>query len=243
MKLQTAAVAVTGLLWLQNGNTGPADYIYMPTVEEGEKELELRFGSADADPRVSAISLGFGYGINAWWFSELAVQFQREGSESSKYEAFEWENKFQLTETGKYPVDVGLIAEIEVPRERATEGIEVKFGPLLQTEFTRWQLNANLLFERYLDGEAKSQWDIGYQWQVKYRMQPSFEFGLQGFGEMGEWNDWEGTDEQSHKSGPAVFGKVPVGSHESIEYNLAWLFGLSEGAEHDTIRMQVEYEF
>ena len=243
MKLYAAATAALGFFCLQNANAGPADYLFTPTVEEGEKELELRFGTADSDPRDSATSVALGYGINAWWFSEVAVQFERQGSESVKYEALEWENKFQITETGKYPVDVGFITEIEIPKERAAEGIEVKIGPLFQTEFNKWQLNGNLLFERYYDGEEESNWDMGYQWQVKYRMQPSFEFGLQGFGEMGEWNDWEHSDEQSHKSGPAVFGKVPVGKHQSIAYNAAWLFGLSDGAQNNTFRMQVEYEF
>jgi hypothetical protein len=243
MKLQTAAMAAMGFFGLQSVQAGPADYVFTPTVEEGEKELEVRFGTADSDPQKSAVSVALGYGINAWWFSEVAVQFEREASESVNYGAFEWENKFQLTQTGKYPVDIGLITEIEIPKERQMEGLEFRFGPLFQTEFSRWQLNGNLLFERHFDGEQESKWDMGYQLQMKYRMQPSFEFGLQGFGEMGEWNHWERSEEQSHKFGPAVFGKLPVGRHQSIEYNAAWLIGLSDGAEDNTLRMQVEYEF
>jgi hypothetical protein len=60
----------------------------------------------------------------------------------------EWENKFQLTETGKYPVHVGFMLEIERPEDRS-EGDEYKWGPLLQSEFDPWQANLNLLIEKH----------------------------------------------------------------------------------------------
>ena len=86
--------------------------------------------------------------------------------------------------------------------------------------------------------------EIGYQWQVKYRWQPAFEFGLQGFGEMGKWNHWEPSREQNHRVGPAIFGKVKLGEgREAIRYNAALLFAASHAAPKSTFRMQAEYEF
>ena len=35
--------------------------------------------------------------------------------ESHGFDAWEWENKFQLIETGKYPVDIGLLLEGTFP--------------------------------------------------------------------------------------------------------------------------------
>ena len=139
-------------------------------------------------------------------------------------------------------MDVGFIAEIEVPNDR-DEGIELKVGPLFQTESGMWQYNANLLFEKKFDAAVSSPTEIGYQWQVKYRWQPRFEYGLQGFGEMGKWDDWEPADEQSHKAGPAVFGKVHLSDRTALKYNAAWLLGLSDGAPDNTFRLQVELEF
>src|SRR5512139_3213055 len=223
MKSNAVLVAALGLLCLQSAHAGPADYVYTPTVEKGEREIDFKAGTQDSDPRKSAAMLGVGYGAND--------------------DAFEWENRFQLTETGKYPVDVGLITEIEVPRERKEEGIELKLGPLFQTEFGKLQLNANVLFEDHVDAEESSETEMGYQWQAKYRWKPALEYGLQGFGEMGPWDDWAPSDEQSHKAGPAVFGKLAAGDQQAIKYNAAWLFGMSDGAPDNTFRMQVEYEF
>lgn len=226
---------------------GPADYIYTPTVEYGEKEIDFKYGAAKQKDgtRTEVTSLGVGYGAKEYWFTEIYVKREHEGSNGVNIA--EWENKFQLTETGKYPVDVGLITEIEVPINNSNEPNEFKFGPLLQTEFGKLQLNGNLLFERkfghHNDGDDPYITEIGYQWQVKYRWQPAFEYGLQGIGEMGKWDNWDTQDRQFHRVGPAIFGKIATAPHQAIRYNAALLFGTSSAAPDNTFRMQIEYEF
>lgn len=244
MKSLSSSLAVVLLLGPVCAHAGPADYVYTPAVEYGEKEIDFKVGNArkSDDPRASAASVGFGYGATEWWFTEVYLKYKRENNESAKYDAVEWENKFQLAETGKYPVDIGFLLEIERPKNHA-EGWEVKWGPLFQTDFGKIQVNANVLFERSYRAAAPSQTQFLYQWQAKYRWLPQFEYGLQGFGEMGKWNDWEAKDERSHKLGPAVFGKLPIGNHQAIRYNAAWLLAMSKTAPDHTIRMQIEYEF
>lgn len=245
MKSSAVCVAALASLCLQHAVAGPADYVYTPTVEYGERELDFKFGTAKepGDDRESAASLGLGLGVTPYWFTEIYAKFNRVGGDGTKLDAVEWENKFQLTETGEYPVDVGLIVELERPQDHA-EGWEVKFGPLFQADLTqKLQANVNLLFERQFDAEEDSKTELGYQWQLKYRWKPEIEFGAQGFGEVGEWNDWESSDEQSHKAGPAVFGKLPIGDHQAIKYNAAYLVGLSDHAPDHTLRIQIEYEF
>jgi hypothetical protein len=242
MKFNAVLIAAMGMLYLQSAHAGPADYVYTPNVEQGEKEIDFKFGTADDSPRASQTSLGLGYGVNDWWFTEVYVKYAKTGGDSVKYDAVEWENKFQLTETGKYPVDVGFITEIEVPRDH-DEGIELKVGPLFQTEFGKLQLNGNILFEKRFDAAVPSPTEAGYQWQAKYRWQPAFEYGLQGFGGTGPWNDWDAARDQSHKMGPAIFGRIAAGDHHAIRYNAAWLFGVSDAAPDNTFRLQAEYEF
>ena len=241
MKLKATAVAALGLLCLRGALAGPLDYVITPTVEAGEKEIDFKYGSSQSHPRETQASLGFGYGVNDWWFTEAYVKYAKSGG-GTHFDAFEWENKFQLTETGKYPVDVGFIMEIEIPEDR-NEGIELKVGPLLQTEFGLWQLNGNLLFEKHYDATPKGVTEMGYQWQVKYRWRPALEFGLQGLGNLGEWNDWNTHDNQDHKAGPALFGKLTLAGHQTLRYNAAWLFGLTNGAPDHTFRLQAEIEF
>lgn len=123
------------------------------------------------------------------------------------------------------------------------EGWEAKWSPLFQTEFGKVQLNANALFQRNYHAGEPNNMQFLYQWQVKYRWKPEFEFGVQGFGETGDYDRWATSDEQLHRAGPAVFGKLPLGGRQAIKYNAAWLLGASKAAPDNTLRLQVEYEF
>jgi hypothetical protein len=224
----------------------PADYIYTPAVEYGEKEVDFKYGSARQKDGTyaQAASVGFGYGAEEHWFTEFYVKQESSGNQYNN--TAEWENKFQFTETGEYPVDIGLITELEAPLS-SNAPWEFKFGPLLQSEFGKLQLNGNLLFERAFGKADESgipyTTNFSYQWQAKYRWHPAFEFGLQGFGEMGKWNNWDAPAEQIHSIGPAIFGKLPVGYRRAVRYNAAWLMEASNAAPHHTFRVQVEYEF
>jgi hypothetical protein len=173
----------------------------------------------------------------------LYAVWHKNPGERHGFDAFEWENKFQLTETGKYPVDVGLLIEIERPKDRS-EGYELRWGPLLQADLTpTLQANLNLLIAKTFRASEPGRAELGYQWQLKYRWRPALEFGLQGFGEVGPWNHWEAHAEQPHIAGPAVFGRVKVGDHQHIKYNAGLLFGLGDAAPRNTFRLQAEYEF
>ena len=226
----------------------PADYVKTPTIDYGERELELKFGTsklADGEGRLSAGTFGAGYGATPYWFTEAYVKYEKAPNERTRYDAVEWENKFLLTETGKYAVDLGLFVELEVPRDRA-EGYEFRFGPLLQTEFGRVQLNSNFFLKRQVRVGADSDpqvTEFHYQLQAKYRLMREFEFGAQAFGELGQWNHWDSHDQQNHRMGPAVFGKLPLGEHQAIRYDAAWLVGVSKAAPDSTLRLQLEYEF
>jgi hypothetical protein len=245
MKLKQL-ICVLGSFYIGSVVAGPADYVYTPMVEQGEKEIDFKSGTAKQvdGTRTTVNSIGFGYGASEYWFTE--VYLKREKSGSDGLSIAEWENKFQLTETGKYPVDIGLITEIEVPINNNKAPYEFKFGPLFQGDFGRLQLNGNLLFERKFGRNETNEpqnTEFGYQWQAKYRFKPEFELGMQGMGETGVWNDWSSASNQNHRFGPAVFGKVKLAPKQAIKYNAALLFGSSQVAPNHTLRLQVEYEF
>jgi hypothetical protein len=220
----------------------PSDYIFLPGVTYGEREIDFKMGTAKKDDRQSAASLGFGYGITQNWFTEVYRKYERSTDEGTHFDAWEWENKFQLTEPGRYPVDVGFIVEIEKPAN-TQEGYEVRMGPLFQTEFGKVQLNGNLIFEQHYRSDTTQRSELSYQWQAKYRWKQELEFGLQGFGDVGSFNHWDAVTDASHRMGPAVFGLYKLGNRRAIRYNAAFLVGTSGNAPNQTFRAQVEYEF
>ena len=240
-----AALALSCLSLPGISLAGPSDYVFSPIVEEGEREIDFKAGTAEMrdGTRESKYSLGLGWGVNRWWFTEFYAIWHKEPGAQHSFDAWEWENKFQLTETGKYPVDVGFILEIERPKDRS-EGYEYKWGPLFQADLTsNVQANVNVLVEKHIRAAVAEKAELGYQWQLKYRWHPEFEFGAQGFGDVGPWDHWEPGSEQPHIAGPAIFGKVQVGQKQAIKYNAGLLFGLTDGAPRNTLRLQAEYEF
>ena len=222
---------------------GPAEYVFVPNVVKGEREIDFKFGtqSGNVAPSQQAASLGVGYGATSRWFTELYVKATRESGRNN-FDAVEWENKFQLTETGEYPVDVGFILEFELPHDRR-EGNEFRFGPLFQVEYDRLQLNFNPLLTNITRSRDGNGTYFGYQWQARYRWQPAFDFGAQGFGDMGRWKHFDPAGEQNHRLGPAAFGKVNLDGRQAIVWNAALLFGMTSASPDTSFRLQAEYEF
>lgn len=238
MKLHFPLAAAVLALANASAFAGAADYIATPTIEKGEVEVEYIFGHArhEGASQGSVHKLMFGYGLTDWWASEIGLKFKRPPGESATYDAWEWENRFALTEPGRYPVDVGALVEIERPREHA-EGYELKIGPLFQAERDRWQVNANVLFEkmfRVRDG-SEPKWKTLGQAQVKYRYSAPFEFGAQLLTERGD-----GITEA--KAGPAIFGKLPLGG-QHLKYDVAVLKALNSHTDDTTLRGKIELEF
>lgn len=221
------------------------DYVHSPIVEYGEREIDFKYGTLKNPDgtRESAGSVGLGWGVTPHWFTEVYAKWHKEPGAATGFDAYEWENLFQLTETGKYPVDVGLLLEVERPKDR-TEGYDVTWGPLFQADITpMWQANLNFLIEKHYRAADAGPAELGYQWQLKYRWKRTLEFGAQGFGNVGPLAHWDPARGQQHMAGPAVFGKFDLGAKRAINYNAAVLFGLDKGAPHNGLRVQAEYEF
>ncbi len=233
-----------GLLASSAAIADPDDYVQVPTVVAGEREIDFKYGSArfGDETTAQAASVGLGLGANDWWFTELYLKYARDGAGPVTYDALEWENKFQLTETGKYPFEFGVVTEVEVPNDRS-QGYELTLGGLGQTELGRLQLNGNLYLTRKVRSDLPQQTDFAYRWQVKYRWREFLEYGFQGLGDLGPWDHWARSAEQVRRAGPAVFGKIHLAGRHAIEYNAAWLIGTSAAAADHTFRLQVEYEF
>ena len=236
MRSPASFVLLTLLLLAPTAHADPDDYVATPAVEYGEREIELRLGTATATEgqRHSAASLAFGYGVTPWWATEIYGKWNR--SDATRFDAFEWENRFQLSEPGQYFADFGLLVEIERPHDRAA-------GYELRLAVDQFPWNVNVLLKRHYRADEPEATELGYQWQLKYRWRPAFEFGAQGFGEVGPWNDWASARGQAHVLGPAMFGKVGLGGRQVVKYDAALLFKASSAAPARTLRAQIEYEF
>ncbi|MBI3284778.1 MAG: hypothetical protein HYZ65_08015 [Burkholderiales bacterium] len=236
-------LACLGLAASRAALAGPADYVVSIYDNEHLRLVDFRLGAEHVNNQPSAgeANLAFGFAVNRRWFAELSASFERSDNEATKFDAFYLVNSFLLTH-GQYAFDLGLYTELERAQDRS-EGIGLRFGPLLHTELGRTQLQANLLFHRNYDADTPNAMQLAYQWQASYPLQPQLQLGLQGFGELGDWHRWAPRDQQSHRYGPVLLGSYRLNERETLRYEAAFLIGNSNDSHSKTLRARLSYEF
>ena len=223
-----------------------SDYLLLPTVVQGEREIDWRTGIASAGTTTNAqtdYALGVGYGVTAHWFTELALHYgERQGS-ALQFRDIAWENILQLAEPGEWPLDVGISFEVE-RSQRSQDQLNVTGGALLQKEFGRVQANLNILLTHVIEGPEPATTRLQFQGQLKYRYSEPFEFGVQAFSNVSSYRTtWAPYAVQVHRIGPVALGKFKFRRERSLSYNAAFLFGTTDRSPDRTLRFQIEYEF
>ncbi|HSC76159.1 MAG TPA: FTR1 family protein [Pseudomonadales bacterium] len=241
-----AAVAILPLLisGAHDANAGPASKVYTLNIEQGEIELELLGGAYnDSNEEVDGErggKLEIGYGITEWWSSEVEFEWLKPANEGTGYDATAWTNVFRFTEPGQYWVDIGWYAEFAFP-DAHEEAKALETGPMFQKEIGRTVNNLNLIWVRDFGSQADHDTEFEYTWQTRIKGNPLLEFGVQGMGELGDWDDTNPGHDQEHKLGPAIFGEYKL-NHSKIKYDAAILVGVTDDTPDETLRFALEYE-
>jgi hypothetical protein len=218
-------------------------YLVTTYPNEGQRSVDFKYWSAKPTGKTTRSSpeLGLAWNVTSRWYTELTAQWFQMSPGSNHLSAIEWQNDFMLTQ-GELPVDIAFHTNVE----RATDGsgeIGVEYGPVLQTEFGRTQLNFNVFLQRHLRVAPAEPTTIAYQWQVKYRWIEKLQFGVQGFGEMGQWNDWLPREKQSHRAGPVVAGNWHLAGGHEWKYEAAYLIGKNSARNAKSVAMRIQYVF
>ena len=253
--MRLAPAATLGMLWLganQALAVDSSEYLFVPTVTQGEREVEFNGGTGTSGALTGAESnagVGFGMGVTAHWFTEMAVQYRAKHNAPSGFDALEWENILQIGEPGEWPVDMGILFNVERPFERyrtstKKDAPSTRFGPLFQKDFGRFQGNLNLILEHHFGGIGVPSYQVRYQTQIKYRYSQPLEFGVQAFGKFGTGTQtFSGYPDELHRVGPVILGQIPIPGERTLSYNAAVLFGTTQHSPDRTLRVQLEYEF
>ncbi len=248
-----ALAALLLVLGTENALAVSADeYLFTPTVTQGEREIDWHFGTGSSGESTAAQSdtgLAFGLGVTQHWFTELDIEYRKQSPVGTRLDAFEWENTFQIGEPGEWPVDIGMEFNVEKPYQASssslkTGGWSARFGPLLQKDMGKVQVNFNLLIARFFQSSEVSATQLSYQSQIKYRYSQPLEVGIQAFGRLSSAGQtWTAYSEQVHRVGPVVLGRLVLPGERSLSYNIAFLLGTTAHSPDRTLRFQFEYEF
>ncbi|MBI5150284.1 MAG: hypothetical protein HZA28_05900 [Candidatus Omnitrophica bacterium] len=243
------AVPVAGIIvfifLLSASDAWATKKVYSPYVEKGELELEAR-GSINFDDRhdedgTQKQKYALGYGVTDRWFTEVYGEVEKEYNDDGEdfdfyFTEVEWENKFQLTDKGQYPVDVGFLLEYAVSAEdKRADKLEWKV--LLAKEIGKTKHYANFKFEHGVGGGHANETEGGFAWSSRYRLNEHFEPGFEYHAGLGGLNEGRNFQEQDHQAGPVFYGALG-----DFHYDLGYLWGVSKAAFDGELKWILEYE-
>lgn len=204
----------------------PGYYLVTPYDEAGQAKLELRYWTVQNRNarRVDWPELGIGYGVTSRWTTALLPSFIRTlGATGTTLSSLNWQNDLMLTQ-GQFDIDVALHTLL-VRNYGAGSANAFEFGPALQYDLDRIRFNGNMFFERSMGEAVHRPVQLKLQGQVNYRWRPALQFGLQGFAELGDWNQRPTAARRSVRLGPVVSGNFSLGGSENLYYQVALLNG------------------
>lgn len=218
----------------------PGYYVVTPYDNAGKVILDFRYWTVKArrEPEEVWPEFGIGYGVTSRWTTELFWSGIGPSSLRVRRSSVNWQNQFLLTQ-GEWPVDVAL--HLQLIRDRDGRH-SVEFGPLLQTDVGRTQLNLNLIWDIPWRRDQPAATALKLQWQVRHRAWPGVHVGAMGFAELGPWRDALSADRPSHRAGPALFLTHPDGPR-TWKLQAGWLWGKTYGdpGHMATVRAHMEY--
>lgn len=234
------------LLLLAAGAARAADPgYYLVTVyeNEGQRSIDFRHWTVQApgEPLQAWPEIGFGWNVTKRWYTELYVSYIYSRDQGTRPSTLNWQNDFLLTQ-GQYPFDLALHTVLIRGHDR-NDGDALELGPALQTDVGRVQLNFNAFLDRTWRPVRAKPTQLKIQWQAKYRVRNGPHFGIQGFGELGDWDDWAPRKDQSHRAGPMVQMRWPLGDGQALQLDAAYLWGKVYGGRGRMFTMRAQYLF
>lgn len=221
----------------------PGYYLVSVYEDEGATHLDYRYWAIRRPnaPELVWPEIGLGYGVTKRWYTELFMSYIGPSHNQPQPSTLNWQNDYLLTQ-GQTSWDVAIHSNlISGQMGQADNALEI--GPVLQTDVGRVQINTNLIFEQALGSDTGRPPQLKYQWQAKYRWNTALHTGLQGFGELGDWNHWGNAKRQSPRWGPVFAGSLPVGGKQRVEYQAAYLTGSVYGGAGDMISVRLQYVY
>ncbi|MCG2583275.1 hypothetical protein [Massilia sp. TS11] len=237
--LSAGCLLLPALAWADTGY-----YLVTTYPVEGEKTVDYKYWKARPTgvPQRSSPEVGVSLNVNGRWYTEFGgVWFDCACTGGRSFASYYWQNDVMLTQ-GQYDVDVAFHTKIDRMHDSA-RGYGFEWGPVLQTEIGRTQLNFNLFIQRDLRGVANVPAELVYQAQVKYHHKPALSFGVQAFGEVGPWQHWLPRARQSHRIGPAIFSEIDEGGKPRWKLEAAILTGKNSGRTAKSLTARVQYLF
>ena len=221
-----------------------ADKIYSPNVEYREISLEYNGSlSFDSNPDTDGLQeseVSLEAGLLPRLELEVTSAYSKFPGDAYRLEAHEVEGRLQFFEPGARWLDSGILVAYEISSQNRTpNSLEVKL--LLQKDTGWFTSMANIGINSSIGSYSEDTGgpDYVFLWNTRYRYNTHFQPGLELQSDLGQIHQLGHFDEQEHFIGAAFYGKL----FGHLEYQAAYLVGISAAAAQGIARLLVEYEF
>ncbi|MBU6474801.1 MAG: hypothetical protein KGL10_07200 [Alphaproteobacteria bacterium] len=216
------------------------DYIYSPIAEPGELAVEYSgsrtFDGSSAKNGAQEHELKMEYGFDRLTL-EGSAGFSKEPQGNLHFSDYELESRLQLFQQGRYWLDAGLLAAFQ-KSVHSTDPNSLEIKLLLQKDVGRFTNIANIGFTQDVGHNAAGGPDYVFLWNTRYRYNEEFQPGIEIQSALGQDAALRRFNAQQHYIGPAVYGRL----FGHVQYQAAWLAGVSDSASTSAARLLLEYE-
>lgn len=211
-----------------------------PSVGAGVADIEFRggieFDENNADHYRQRLHLD--YGLNDTLALRIITrQEQREGGHL-EYRATDVEARMQLFEDEAWGFDGGF--KVAYSKADGDDGPdELTLYWLYEIKRYGFSFRQNALVGTQFGEEADQTPTAELRWQALANIWENHSLGLEMFNDFGPVNEWTGYNEQGHRIGPVLKGKLAQG----VNYQTGMLFGISDDAPDIGIKFFIGTSF
>jgi len=219
------------------------DEIYSPNVEAGELALEYG-GSRTFDHDSSKNNdqeheIQLEYGLNNRVEVSGSLGYAKAPDGNLLVDHYEAEGRLQFAEQDANWLDSGLLVAFDQAAHHAdADNVEVKL--LLQKDIGHFTHTANIGFDQAVGKNSTGMGgpDYVFLWSTRYRYSEFVQPGFEIQSDLGQGQELQHFNEQTHYVGPALYGRL----FGNVHYEAAWLAGVSNASAQSATRVLLEYE-
>lgn len=244
--IKRTILGITALLPLLA--TAQVGKVNNPLVTKGQWELDYNLVNyVDDDSTLNndlRQKLSLEYGLTERLAVEVGGDWRRSDAESLHSHAVFGEVKFELTsQQDGFWVSSGVLGEYVVNTSGDPDVIEAKL--LLQKEHGdgKFRHRCNLTLEREVGSGASDDVAFGTRWYSRWNAHRNFKPGFEWHATWGEVDDFNSWDNQRQYIGPAVHGEMFKRGQTKVNYEIAYVFGLTDASRDGALRFRLETTF
>jgi hypothetical protein len=226
-------------------------HVFMPEVEFHEFEFEhnglFTFDKKDSPLNgLQSYTNAIGYGVTPFWGVELEIESNTVPGSSVHYAATTMENTFQLTEPGKYAINLGLFVEISKSALRDVPSSGT-FGPIIQKELNNVAgvdslHTVDLFFSHDIGHGAGHETGFQLAWQSRLEVMPAINPAVETYWLIPDIRNPGRFNTQQFFVGPVLVGSWNFAPYGKLGYEAGYLFGATSATPRGAVRWKLEYE-